>query len=241
MKAYMQAFGKGSTREVVKARKSPALKAFEAPFTFLVDVEERTADYSAVKENPQSERPLTGGSFQNLYGEEGKGKFFAVMRENYRAKDTTYTASEAFINQWTSFRRCIEGPEGDRVTNMKKLLGSLLDHKGADQLAAEIPDELPARIYRQNISGGSARATLDPLLPREEQWVDFSKGDHRHQQITEETINGKSTAHIVATFNDAKKPVPSLHITGGRLLRDRDGNFHLRFDIGNAPAGAPLP
>ncbi|MFJ6851589.1 hypothetical protein ACIQM3_13790 [Streptomyces sp. NPDC091271] len=226
-----------------KARKSSALTAFgrEVPAE-MIEIAEESKDYKADPQDASGKPPLRGGAFKNLFGKDDAGSF-AVMMENYRqSKDTAdpetgevvpspaYTASDVFLNQWTAAHSVL-GTSGG-------LSGGALNKKVKGALAAEktastaIPDELPDRIYRQNISGEQAKQTLGGILGDKSK-VSFPEDSVEYRQMMG-TVNGKSTLNMVGTYNKVKKlpPERSHFISGGELTKDAGGNFHISFDIG---------
>ncbi|GAA1069093.1 hypothetical protein GCM10009665_75960 [Kitasatospora nipponensis] len=202
----------------------------------LVQVEERTDDYTTALLNPEANPPTAGGSFTNLYGRHGADNI-AVMMENYRAPTETYTASEAFLHQWSAVHRSLGSDFEDNA--LPKQVKTHLGPAGDGEFPA--PDELPSSIYRQNISGTQAKKALEKLLP--DGPLDFADGSDTYREIME-TVNGKSTLNIVRTFNNAwttfneaqrargaaERPVRPYRIPSGSLVKDGT-NFHLRFDL----------
>ncbi|CAM5463581.1 hypothetical protein SCALM49S_09204 [Streptomyces californicus] len=210
--------GKGG-RSVSEARRSPALTAFgRAIPQNLVDMDEQSADYTPDSDSPQSKPPEAGGHFENLYGRNDDGAL-AVMMENDRSRDEKYTASEAFIHQWS------------RAVAMFNAGG--LRQGGAQVLTKpeDVPDRLPDSIFRQNVSGDAAKETLGALIPEGADTVTFQENDTVYQSVLK-TVNGKLTMNIVHTFNQIKHLAGDreFRISGGAIKRVQ-GDFQLRFDV----------
>lgn len=207
-------------RTATKAKRSPALSAFgRAIPEQLVDLEEQSANYKVDSEDPQGKPPVSGGRFENLYGRDEQGSL-AVMMENYRNSGEEYTASEAFIHQWS--RAVAMFNAKDFKTAMLKVPTKVED----------VPDRLPDSIFRQNISGPEAKKALGELVPEGADSVAFAANDETYGKVLA-TVNGKSTKNIVTTFNEIKK-LPDdrkFRIAGGAIKRDPQGNFQLRFDV----------
>ncbi|NEA08850.1 hypothetical protein G3I27_11750 [Streptomyces sp. SID10692] len=215
---YLETMGKGG-RSVSEARRSPALTAFgRAIPQNLVDMDEQSADYTPDSDSPQSKPPEAGRRFANLYGRDDDGSL-AVMMENYRSREEKYTASEAFIHQWS------------RAVAMFNAGGF---DKGALKVPTkpeDVPDRLPDSIFRQNVSGDAAKETLGALIPEGADTVTFQENDAIYQSVLK-TVNGKSTMNIVHTFNQIKHLAGDreFRISGGAIKRAQ-GNFQLRFDV----------
>ncbi|MFF6929136.1 hypothetical protein [Streptomyces californicus] len=215
---YLETMGKGE-RSVSKAWRSAALTAFgRAIPRDLAEMDEQSADYTADSDSPQSKPPEAGGRFANLYGRDDDGSL-AVMMENYRSREEKYTASEAFIRQWS------------RAVAMFNAGGF---HKGALKVPTkpeDVPDRLPDSIFRQNVSGDAAKETLGALIPEGADTVTFQENDAIYQSVLK-TVNGKSTMNIVRTFNQIKHLAgdQAFRISGGAIKRVQ-GNFQLRFDV----------
>ncbi|WP_405662552.1 hypothetical protein OG379_13945 [Streptomyces sp. NBC_01166] len=225
-----------------KARHSSALKAFgrEVPGE-MIEIGEESQDYKADPQDASGKPPLRGGAFKNLFGKDDGGSF-AVMMENYRqSKDTedpetgevvpppAYTASDVFLNQWTAADSVLGtsgGLSGGALN--KKVKGALAEEKTA---SAGIPDKLPDRIYRQNISGEQAKKTLGGILGDKSK-VSFPEDSDEYRQMMG-TVNGKSTLNTVQTYNKVKglPPERAYFISGGELTKDAGGNFHISFDV----------
>ncbi|MFF2010600.1 hypothetical protein ACFVWY_16210 [Streptomyces sp. NPDC058195] len=226
---YGDAFGEGSVREGMVARRSPALTAFgeELPPKF-IELDETTSNYEQDPTEPEAKPPKSGGHFKNVFGKDKeRARAVAVMMENYRATDEKYTASEAFIHQWSQ----VQG-----LLNQDNVSGSKLEKQAVAALekrteVTDVPGSLPDSIYRQNISGTAAKEVLGVLLPEGEDTLTFEEGDAAFDKVMS-TVNGKSTRNIVRTFNEIKKDSgsPQYRIKGGGLRRV-DKNFQLRFDI----------
>ncbi|NUQ97860.1 MAG: lonely Cys domain-containing protein [Streptomyces sp.] len=217
------------SREVMWAKRSPALKTSGAalPERF-VEIEDSTVGYTPAEENPEANVPQSGGRFVNLFGRYDDGTTLAVMAENYRAPGEGFTAADAFVHQWSTATSVLVGDKLSAKNLSKKITADLQRPLSA----ADVPDRLPDRIYRQNISGARAKKVLNEVLGEDMSTIQFALGDAAHEKVLE-TVNGKSTLNIVRTFNELKGHASDdAHlITGGTLLRDSNGNFQLRFDI----------
>ncbi|MFG2226165.1 hypothetical protein [Streptomyces sp. NPDC048644] len=230
---YADAMADPDKREGMSARRSGALTTFGRPLPGrdqMYDMDETTPDYEEHPTHPTSKAPLSGGHFHNLYGRDGQGSV-AVMMENYRAPQEKYTASEAFIHQWSQAVALFEKTVGKSDGQLKKLATKALQESTGP---ADVPDKLPDSIFRQNISGEEAKEALGRLMPEGKDDLEFTAGDATYDQILT-TVNGKSTKNIVSTFNELKRHAGgngSFRITGGGLRRDASGNFQLRFDVG---------
>ncbi|WP_217246236.1 hypothetical protein [Streptomyces sp. AC602_WCS936] len=224
---YLDAMEKpGGERGASRAKRSRALTELgRAIPEQLVEMEEQTADYKPNATDSVGGEPEAGGRFQNLYGRDEHGSV-AVMMENYRSKQEKYTASEAFVHQWSRASALFDGGEGIKPKPATKELGARTD-------PGQVPDRLPDSVYRQNISGPQAKETLNSLLPEGQSELTFTEQDQKTYEAVMRTVNGKSTLNIVRTFNELHglKGKSAHRITGGRVKRDGDGNFQLRFDI----------
>ncbi|WP_406148953.1 hypothetical protein [Streptomyces sp. NBC_01012] len=225
-----------------KAKRSSALEAFGRTVPGdMIEIGEESQDYKSDPQDASGKPPLKGGAFKNLFGKDDEGTF-AVMMENYRqGKDTedpetgevnpapAYTASDAFLNQWSA-ADSLGGSSGGRSSNdlNKTVKGALAENKTA---ATGIPDKLPDRIYRQNISGKQAKETLGAILGDESR-VSFVENSDKYDQMMK-TVNGKSTLNTVRTYNEVKglPPERAYFIAGGELTQDTSENFHISFDI----------
>ncbi|MER5814529.1 hypothetical protein [Streptomyces californicus] len=220
---YLETMGKGE-RSVSKAWRSAALTAFgRAIPRDLAEMDEQSADYTADSDSPQSKPPEAGGRFANLYGRDDDGSL-AVMMENYRSREEKYTASEAFIHQWSRAVAMFNAGGFDK--------GGF--GKGALKVPTkpeDVPDRLPDSIFRQNVSGDAAKETLGALIPEGADTVTFQENDAIYQSVLK-TVNGKSTMNIVHTFNQIKHLAGDreFRISGGAIKRVQ-GNFQLRFDV----------
>jgi len=223
LKAYGEAM-EGGTRSTAKAKRSPALSAFGRPIPAnLVDLEEQSTNYAADPDNPQGNVPQAGGRFENLYGQDEEGTL-AVMMENYRNPGEEYTASEAFVHQWS---RAVA------MFNANAFGKTMLKVPTTPE---DVPDRLPDSIFRQNISGSAAKETLGELFPVGVDTVTFQENDPTYEKVLA-TVNGKSTRNMVSTFNEIKA-LPDdqkFRISGGAITRVQ-GNFQLRFDVTDRPA-----
>ncbi|MEV6231383.1 DnaJ domain-containing protein, partial [Saccharopolyspora shandongensis] len=231
--AHYLAAVEGGERETMHARRSVALAEFGRPIPSpkLVDVDEQTADYRPHPTKPESEVPESGGHFHNLYGRDDAGSV-AVMMENYRARGERYTASEAFIHQWSKAEALFNG-----VTKAREIDKRAPKVFGRTTTPEDVPDRLPDTIFRQNISGPVAKEVFGNLLAGGS-GVDFVARDGVYAEVMR-TVNGKSTRNIVDTFNELKQ-LPEdqkFHISGGGVRRDGSGGFQLRFDISRVHAG----
>ncbi|MEU4178026.1 hypothetical protein [Streptomyces sp. NPDC026589] len=218
LETYVKAM-ETSTRSVRKAKRAPALTAFgRAVPENLVDLEEETSDYTPDSENPQGKAPEAGGRFENLYGRDADGTL-AVMMENYRSPEEGYTASEAFIHQWS--RAVVMFNEDVFNKTMLKV----------PTKPEDVPDRLPDSIFRQNVSGDGAKKTLGALFTEGTDTVTFQENDPIYKEVLK-TVNGKSTNNIVRTFNEIKglPEAQKFRISGGAITRVQ-GNFQLRFDV----------
>ncbi|MER6273800.1 lonely Cys domain-containing protein [Streptomyces sp900105755] len=217
------------SREAMWAKRSTALTAAGAdiPPRF-VQIEDVTVGYTPTEENGEANAPLSGAKFMNSYGRTDDGTTLAVMGENYRAPGEAFTAADAFIHQWSTAHPLLAG-EKLPAKKLAVAVGKDLDRAKS---AADLPERLPDRIYRQNISGPAAKKALGGLLDAETSTRQFTAGDEAYEQVLR-TVNGKSTDNIVKTFNELKGySGDDAHlITGGALFRDGNGNFQLRFEI----------
>ena len=219
----------GGENDALKVKKATGVLALEGrePQAGARQYEQTSADFEEATGNAAGGRPVKGGKFANLFGEDAQGKSFAVLMENYRAKETAhpYTASEAFLHQWAAHRKS----------------DGLSDKKAGQELGKafspdDVPDRLPDHFYRQNISGDAAKAALKDVLGDRNR-LDFDARDTGDAAVRKilATDNGKSTANIVRTFNDLKGGEDGgggVRITTGSVIRDDNGNLHLRLDTG---------
>jgi hypothetical protein len=223
---YLDAMKSGE-RDAMPAGNSAALTELGRALPGqLVQLEEQTADYEPNAKDSVGGEPESGGRFQNLYGRDEHGSV-AVMMENYRSKKEKYTASEAFIHQWSRANALFEGGGPVKRGPATKELGKRTD-------PSRLPDRLPDSIFRQNISGPKAKEVLNALLPAGKSELSFTaQGDRAAYDAVMATVNGKSTLNIVRTFNELHglAGTAAHRITGGRVKRDGNGNFQLRFDI----------
>ncbi|MER5794215.1 lonely Cys domain-containing protein [Streptomyces sp. NPDC001980] len=217
------------SREAMWAKRSTALTAagVDIPPRF-VQIEDVTVGYTPAEENGEANAPLSGAKFMNSYGRTDDGTTLAVMGENYRAPGEGFTAADAFIHQWSTAHVLLAGEK----LSAKKLATAVGKDLERPKSAADLPERLPHRIYRQNISGPAAKKALGGLLDAETSTRRFTAGDESFEQVLR-TVNGKSTNNIVKTFNELKGySGDDAHlITGGALFRDSNGNFQLRFEI----------
>ncbi|WP_255359806.1 toxin glutamine deamidase domain-containing protein, partial [Kitasatospora sp. Root187] len=196
----------------VKEQNLPALKV-DPTKTFsgatIFGVEQESTDYAKSTENAAAGRPIAGGRFATAFGCKD-GKSFAVAMETYRydgkavldgdgnviheaGPEAPYFASEAFLTQW-------QAAESGNRTDAETALTEL--HENG-------PTGMPDSIYRQNISGGPAKATLDLLVhgPVVQQAVDTSGRDNvltpsviaemGEGKTLSEAIKGKKLEQIV--------------------------------------------
>jgi hypothetical protein len=224
----------GSMREAISARRSVALSEFGRSIPpRLVDLDEKTANYVEDPTDSQGRPPLSGGHFHNLWGRDEHGSV-AVLMEIYRARNETYTASEAFVHQWSV---------ADELFKVENLTASKIDRQAEAMLRKQtlrerVPGRLPDSIFQQNISGPEAKKALGSVLPEDQNAAEFMAGDGVYTQVLN-TVNGKSTRNIVSTFNEIKGLAgdAAFHIAGGGIKRDVNGNFHLRFDVTRVGTG----
>ncbi|MEW2622948.1 hypothetical protein [Streptomyces sp. NPDC048106] len=226
---YANAFEDGGEREGMVAKNSPALAAFgeELPPKF-IELDETTSNYVPDPEQPEAKPPLSGGHFKNVFGKDkDSDRAVAVMMENYRAKEEKYTASDAFIHQWSQAQQLLDQEDVSRSRLERQAAAAL----GNRTEVTDVPDRLPNSIYRQNVSGTAAKAVLGALLPEGKDTLTFKEGEDEFESVMG-TVNGKSTLNIVRTFNQIKKDSggPQYRIKGGGLRRVGE-NFQLRFDI----------
>ncbi|WP_395574117.1 hypothetical protein [Streptomyces sp. BK79] len=225
---YLDAMEKpGGERDAMPAKNSAALTELGRAIPGqLVQLEEQTGDYEPNAKDSMGGEPEAGGRFQNLYGRDEHGSV-AVMMENYRSKKEKYTASEAFIHQWSRANALFESGGPVKSKAATKELGNRTD-------PGRLPDRLPDSIFRQNVSGPRAKEVLNALLPEGRSELSFTaQGDRAAYDAVMATVNGKSTLNIVRTFNELHglSGTAAHRITGGRVKRDGNGNFQLRFDI----------
>ncbi|MFD7071386.1 hypothetical protein ACFV97_29620 [Streptomyces sp. NPDC059913] len=175
----------------------------------------------------QSQAPV----LSSVLKDQDRGRAVAVMMENYRATDEKYTASEAFIHQWSQVQQLLN-QDGVSGSQLKRQAAAALENRTK---ITDVPDSLPSSLYRQNISGTAAKKVLGALLPEGADTLTFEEGDTAFDSVMS-TVNGKSTRNIVHTFNEIKKDSgsPQYRIKGGVLKRVGE-NFQLRFDIVEAP------
>ncbi|WP_158835912.1 hypothetical protein [Streptomyces sp. NRRL S-350] len=141
------------------------------------------------------------------------------MMENYRYPPEEYTASEAFIHQWS---RAVA------MFNANAFSKAMLKVPTKPE---DVPDRLPDSIFRQNVSGPAAKETLGGLFPEGADTVTFQENDPTYEKVLA-TVNGKSTRNMVSTFNEIKGLPDNrkFRISGGAITRVQ-GNFQLRFDV----------
>ncbi|MFC7892308.1 hypothetical protein [Streptomyces sp. NPDC057381] len=226
---YLDAMESGE-RDAMTARQSKAMAEMgRAIPQQLVQMEEQTADYEPNAEDSVGGEPQAGGRFANLYGRDEHGSV-AVMMENYRSKQEKYTASEAFIHQWSRADALFGSGGPVNGKSAARELGKRTD-------PGQVPARLPDSIFRQNISGPKAKKVLGDLLPEGQSELSFTEqGDQETYNKVMNTANGKSTRNIVRTFNELHglSGDAAHRISGGRVKRDGNGNFQLKFDITHA-------
>ncbi|MFF8697237.1 hypothetical protein ACF08W_34060 [Streptomyces sp. NPDC015144] len=105
----------------------------------------------------QSQAPV----LSSVLKDQDRGRAVAVMMENYRATDEKYTASEAFIHQWSQVQQLLN-QDGVSGSQLKRQAAAALENRTK---ITDVPDSLPSSLYRQNISGTAAKKVLGALLP----------------------------------------------------------------------------
>ncbi|MGW4652388.1 toxin glutamine deamidase domain-containing protein [Kitasatospora sp. NPDC004289] len=115
-------------------------------------VEQQTSDFEQKEGSTSDGAPKKGAQFTNAYGFDADGRGSALMMENYKAAgDKSYFASDGFFTQWAAVH-----PGGRSDKDVRRRL--------ENPSTLEIPDSLPANIYRQNVSGQLAKNALQDAL-----------------------------------------------------------------------------
>ncbi|MGW1084558.1 hypothetical protein, partial [Kitasatospora sp. NPDC002522] len=224
----MRTYSASTDTEVIEIRRlSRALPAISADaaragdsVASAVQIDQVSTDYRSDPDRAADRPPLSGAAFRNAYGRTAGGKTFQVVLEAYRAPGTGYFASDASLTQWKAAH---DGGTPAEVTE-----------KLAAPTTPDLPTTLPDLIYHQNISPGAAADTLTRVLAEAggADSRELRPTDPAFQQVLR-TDNGKAVANLVRQYNQlADLPDGAGYTIGGAaVLRDRNGNLHLRFDL----------